>query len=146
METGTYYSGAGQTWTDASTGAVVPLNTTDPHYCNGVWLQDYKYNDDFTYKDLNCVSLPAAEMWIKHLPAYQFYTTMYHESTITSVPCTPANIACNASSANVTIRHGTCSCTDQKTFFTVNPEGLINAMTFAFQVTPISSASITGPH
>lgn len=144
-ETGSMFTGAGQI-TKAANGSLVPLDVSQPPYCSGSMAADYRYSNDFTYKDLRCVWLPSAEMWHKQLPSYIFFTTFYQESTYLTVAASPPHPRCNSSSVDASVlQHlGGVTCISRKNYYTVNPEGMINAIQFSFSIDPVVGPTLVG--
>ena len=50
-ETGSLFTGAGQS-TMAANGSLVALDVSQLPYCSGEVAADYKYSNEFTYKDI----------------------------------------------------------------------------------------------
>jgi len=83
-------------------------------------------------------------MWSKQLPAYMFYTTFYQESTYLTVPTNPPDVRCNESSTGAKKTADAVTCVGRENFFTINPEGMTNAIQYAFTITPVGGQTLEG--
>ena len=52
------------------------------------------------------------------------WQTAYIERRSLTTPCQPANVRCNATSSGVNVRLNMCTCSSDKLYYVVNPEGI----------------------
>jgi len=124
--TGTMYSGEGQTYTDME-GAEQPLNIEKPHYCTkGLpYSADYWWGDNEHYTNMQCLALPVDSMWLKELPTSMHFRTFVTRSVITNVAANPPHPTCNSNTTGAVTRpYGAVMCKKSSLFYTINPEGM----------------------
>lgn len=107
-------------------------------------VANYQYSTEFEYSNIRCAWLPAAEMWTKALPSYIFFTTFYQESTYLTVAISPPDVRCNSTSPGAILTPGSATCITRENFYTVNPEGMMNAIQFSFNVKPAVGTTLKG--
>ena len=137
-EPNTLYTGLNQTYLPAGSTTRRPVDVLNPHYCVSPYTDTYYESPVFQYTNPQCVWLPEREMWQKATPSYMFVTTFYFDHRTSSMPCNDPVYGprCNRNTQGVVIRGNTCLCKYTTTHYPVNPEGLINVMSYTFTVIP----------
>ena len=146
LEAGTLYTGLNQTYLPAGSTHRKNVDVTNPHYCVTPYTDTYYESPVFKYENPQCVWLPEREMWVKSTPTSMFVTTFYFDHRTSSMPCDDPiyGARCNRQTPGVIVRGATCLCKYSTTHYPVNPEGLLNMMSFTFTVNPTQSKSYFG--